>query len=223
MKVLCYGDSNTYGFDPRGVMASRYPVEQVWPYRLQALLGDKWEIVENGLNGREFPKTSLTFGAVERVLKREQPDLLVVMLGTNDYVTMPQPDPRVVEVRLDRFLDNVKKQRAYVTGKLRVLVVAPPPMNLKEISFYGKYDTTDGRLTKALQESCKDAEVDFVDTLHWNIPMAHDQMHFSLEGHEIFAQRMAHELWKRYPEVDPEAAAADPFEILNINVEFTLE
>src|SRR6266496_2845536 len=48
--VLCYGDSNTWGFDP--VRQHRYPREVRWPGRLQAALGADWHVVEEGLNGR---------------------------------------------------------------------------------------------------------------------------------------------------------------------------
>lgn len=27
MRMLCYGDSNTYGYDPRGFRGERYPAE----------------------------------------------------------------------------------------------------------------------------------------------------------------------------------------------------
>ena len=35
MKILCFGDSNTYGFDPRGYLGGRYPVTVRWTGRLQ--------------------------------------------------------------------------------------------------------------------------------------------------------------------------------------------
>ena len=30
MRMLCYGDSNTYGYDPRGFFGDRYPKESRW-------------------------------------------------------------------------------------------------------------------------------------------------------------------------------------------------
>lgn len=34
MTLLCYGDSNTYGFDPRSYFGGRYPAEVRWTHRL---------------------------------------------------------------------------------------------------------------------------------------------------------------------------------------------
>ena len=41
MKILCYGDSNTYGYDPCSFIGSRYPAEHRWVDRLaQDILSD---------------------------------------------------------------------------------------------------------------------------------------------------------------------------------------
>ena len=53
--VLCFGDSNTFGYDPQGVASGtrfRYPVDVRWPGVLHELLGPDWRIVEEGLCGR---------------------------------------------------------------------------------------------------------------------------------------------------------------------------
>ena len=48
--VLCYGDSNTYGYVPETGM--RYPREVRYPGKLQMLLGDDYAVIEEGCNGR---------------------------------------------------------------------------------------------------------------------------------------------------------------------------
>ena len=42
MTILCYGDSNTYGFDPRSWLGERYPADVRWTglLRESARLGD---------------------------------------------------------------------------------------------------------------------------------------------------------------------------------------
>lgn len=52
-RILCFGDSNTYGW--AGSLAGpalRYPSSVRWTGRLGALLGPDWEILEEGLGGR---------------------------------------------------------------------------------------------------------------------------------------------------------------------------
>ena len=49
--LLCFGDSNTWGYIP-GSNGRRFPREVRWPVRLQLALGDDWEVIAEGLNGR---------------------------------------------------------------------------------------------------------------------------------------------------------------------------
>ena len=50
MRILCYGDSNTWGYIS-GTDHQRY-IEDRWPRILQKNLGEKFEIIEEGLNSR---------------------------------------------------------------------------------------------------------------------------------------------------------------------------
>jgi lysophospholipase L1-like esterase len=87
--VLCFGDSNTWGFDP--ATAERFPREIRWPGRLQSLLGPEWHVVEEGLPGRtatlESPvavgKNGLPY--LGPCLDSHAPlDVVLIALGTND-------------------------------------------------------------------------------------------------------------------------------------------
>ena len=48
INILCYGDSNTYGYDPH--TGGRYDESVRWPCRLQTYLGDEYHLIEAGLN-----------------------------------------------------------------------------------------------------------------------------------------------------------------------------
>ena len=51
MTISCYGDSNTFGYDPRGFLGDRYDLP--WPETLAALTG--WHVRNNGSCGRRVP------------------------------------------------------------------------------------------------------------------------------------------------------------------------
>lgn len=55
MNVICFGDSNTYGYDPRGYFGGRYGADCRWVDILAAETG--WTISNMGQNGREIPST----------------------------------------------------------------------------------------------------------------------------------------------------------------------
>ena len=87
--VLCYGDSNTYGYDPS--TRGRYDSGIRWTGRLQELLGPEYRVVEEGCNGRttvrddpEEPwKNGLPY--LRPCLNTHKPvDIVILMLGSND-------------------------------------------------------------------------------------------------------------------------------------------
>jgi lysophospholipase L1-like esterase len=87
--VLCYGDSNTWGYDP--ATRARYPPHVRWSGVLASRLGAEYRVVEEGLNGRttrwddpiESGRNGLT--SLRPCIDSHQPlDVIIVMLGTND-------------------------------------------------------------------------------------------------------------------------------------------
>ncbi len=94
--ILCYGDSNTWGLiaesaDYETMTIKRYPRSVRWPGLLQTLMGDRYYVVEEGLNGRT---TNLDYHVqpdrngktyLPACLYSHAPiDLVVILLGGND-------------------------------------------------------------------------------------------------------------------------------------------
>jgi lysophospholipase L1-like esterase len=87
--VLCYGDSNTWGYDP--ATRTRYLPHVRWTGVLADRLGADYRVVEEGLNGRttrwddpiEADRNGLSY--LRPCIESHKPlDLVVIMLGTND-------------------------------------------------------------------------------------------------------------------------------------------
>ena len=113
MKTLvCFGDSNTWGYVP-GSDGERFPREQRWPVILQSLLGDDWEVIGEGLNGRtatiERPDSEGRNGLPYLLpcLHSHAPvDVVVVFLGTNDVNYLA--DDRIARC-IARLVDIVRR------------------------------------------------------------------------------------------------------------------
>ena len=87
--ILCFGDSNTWGFNP--VTGQRYDYDKRWTSVLQKELGEDFHIIPEGLNGRttvwDDPIELHKNGAAQlpTCLESHKPlDLVIIMLGTND-------------------------------------------------------------------------------------------------------------------------------------------
>ena len=49
--ILCFGDSNTWGYDPESG-GGRYAEEELWTSILSSMLGENHTVINEGLNGR---------------------------------------------------------------------------------------------------------------------------------------------------------------------------
>ena len=96
MKVIvCYGDSNTWGYIPEKTQPepgfSRYAFNERWTGKLQQLLGTDYRVEEEGLCGRTtafddpFDPNLNGLKYFDCCMAIKSPvDLLIITLGTND-------------------------------------------------------------------------------------------------------------------------------------------
>jgi len=132
--VLCYGDSNTWGFDP--ATQARLPREQRWPCVLQALLPASCQVIEEGLCGRttiqEDPFEGGRNGLAYLVpcLASHQPiDLVVLMLGTNDVKSFLPYGAAGIAAGAGRLVEVIQASGRGPSGRApQVLLVAPAPV-----------------------------------------------------------------------------------------------
>lgn len=172
MKVICFGDSNTFGYDPRSYLGGRYDENSRWVDILALKTG--WDIRNNGMSGREIPSRETVFP--------KSTDLLIIMLGTNDL--LQGNSVAKVAARMERFLSALPFE------KRKLLLVAPPPMIFGE--WVQEQALIDASIALA-DHYCalaKKLGIQFADAGDWEIPMACDGVHFTEDGHKRFAQKL---------------------------------
>ena len=177
MRILCFGDSNTYGYDPRGFFGDRYGAGDRWVDLLAKQTGH--EIINVGASGREIPRNPYAL----RLLTEHTPvDVFLVMLGTNDL--LQGASAKEATIRMETFLNPL------LPHSKQILLVAPPPMKR------GAWVTTDELVSESiyLAEEYKllaeKLSIPFVDTHEWNIELTFDSVHFAEEGHHSFANHL---------------------------------
>jgi lysophospholipase L1-like esterase len=131
--ILCYGDSNTWGYDPE--TGERFGRDERWPGVLQARLGDTAHVIEAGLSGRtsafddpfDSNLNGLTFLPV--CLATHQPiDVVVVFLGTNDVFLPEGITAHYAAQGVGALVDVIARSEAGPRGEPpKTLVVVPPP------------------------------------------------------------------------------------------------
>lgn len=176
MNVICFGDSNTYGYDPRGYFGGRYDGDSRWVDILAAETG--WTVCNMGQNGREIPSAAPAFPA--------DTNLLIVMLGTNDLLQGCSPEQAAE--RLARFLSGVSLDRS------KLLLIAPPPMTLGEWVPNQQFIDESHTFAKCCQTQAEQLGIRFADAGKWDVSLAYDGVHFTEQGHKNFAAGLLEEL-----------------------------
>lgn len=133
-EILCFGDSNTWGFDPSD--GKRYGRSVRWPCVAQAALGQGWHLIEEGLNGRttvfedEIEAGRRGLSSLVMLLETHMPlDLVVIMLGTNDLKTRYGAAPRDIGLGWARLSKAVRERCLWFPYPApQILLAVPPPV-----------------------------------------------------------------------------------------------
>jgi len=178
MKVVCFGDSNTYGFDPCSMFGGCYPADCRWVDIVAAKTG--WEFKNQGLNGREIP-----YGTI---MIPKNTDLLIVMLGGNDI--LQGGGVNSITQCMESFLSGLQIE------KNKILLIAPPPMQLGDWVPNKELIDVSVRLIPSYEALAKRLGVQFIDSSLWQIELAQDGVHFTRAGHKKFAEGLYNYLTK---------------------------
>ena len=181
VRILCFGDSNTYGYDPRGFFGDRYGAGDRWVDLVAKKTGHEW--INAGTNGREIPRNPY---ALPLLTEQQEVDIFLVMLGTNDL--LQGASAKEAATRMEAFLNPLLPRCNHI------LLVAPPPM--KRGAWVPTDDLVDEsvQLAEEYKSLAEKLNIPFVDTLHWNIELTFDGVHFTEAGHHTFAENLGKEL-----------------------------
>ncbi|HQA60084.1 MAG: SGNH/GDSL hydrolase family protein [Tepidanaerobacteraceae bacterium] len=137
--ILCYGDSNTWGYNPDG--SGRYPKHMRWTTVLQKELGESFDVISEGLNGRTTVWDDPVRGDYRNGKKYLLPclhthkpiDLVILFLGSNDLKPRYNVTSMEIAQSVEMLVDIVKKSE---TGpnmtSPEILVIIPPPILIPE-------------------------------------------------------------------------------------------
>ncbi len=180
-RLLCYGDSNTYGYDPRSYLGGRYPRSVRWT----ALLDEEgWKVINAGENGRSIPRLEQEIKTAVQMICHTEADALVVMLGSNDLLQRPGLAAEVCGERMERFLSALLTK---TQPDLKALL-ASPPMAPGAWVDDPKIMEASHRLAGCYERVARRLGIAFVDAGAWEIGLTFDGVHFSEAGHLAFAK-----------------------------------
>lgn len=205
--ILCYGDSNTWGYNHE--TQGRFSYGERWPNVMQKHLGDRFRVIEEGLNGRttakddpddEYPEAKNGQSYLIPCLRSHSPlDLIILMLGTNDL-------KEKFFTTVDEIADNAGKlvelSRNELCGRQEhepeILLVAPIAIgstietSVFREEFGGRKSIVPSiALADALRRTSERFACRFLNAAQIARPNEGDAIHFSREGHRQFGEAAA--------------------------------
>lgn len=201
-RIVCFGDSNTWGYIP--VTSQRYDENTRWPALLQSKLGyEDYTVVEEGLTGRTtvfddpFDPELNGLKTMPAILRTAAPiDLLVFMLGTNDFQShIPAGNPVSTARAVQYMLEIARTLPLDREGeKMNILLISPIEITEDRLTFKDN-DVTDAQsiansreLGKHMAIVAQQLGVEFLDAAQYIKPSKVDGVHLDEAGHAKMAE-----------------------------------
>ena len=205
-RILCYGDSNTWGYATTPRPDGRYADHERWPRVMGAALGPGWTVVEEGLNGRTTVHAdpiegvwldgSSTFTAI---LRSHMPlDVVAIMLGTNDLKSRFSVGPYDIAGGVTVLLKQLTRAEAGRGGGVpRAVVICPPPIlhTFGAFEFFGEMFAGGHEKSKRMAgfyaQAATESGAAFLDAGKVITTSAYDGIHLDVEMQARLGQAVA--------------------------------
>lgn len=201
-QILCFGDSNTWGYDPK--TGERYAWGVRWTSILQEKLGtENAHIIEEGLCGRttmfedELREGRRGIDSLPFLLESHAPlDAIVLMLGTNDCKKIYRADETVIGLGIERLLALIRERQP----QAKILLVSP--IHLGSDVWRDGYDPEFDERAVAVSHRLKEVYQTLANAYHTEFPAASDcatysqadMEHMEESGHRNLAEAIYEKL-----------------------------
>lgn len=200
-RILCFGDSNTWGY-VSGTKHQRYPANIRWTGVLQNLLGNEYEIIEEGLNSRGILKGDDRPGKECRVamdyilpcLDSHDPlDYVLIMLGSNELKSELNLSTKEIGENLKLLIQTIQNRPSQFRDiKPEIIIIVPPVLNenteysQNNNKYVGAYEKSI-EFKSVYSEIAKEFDLKIVDVQD-QMMVGVDGAHITEESHSILAK-----------------------------------
>ena len=201
-RILCFGDSNTWGAIPGDSL--RFPDDVRWTGVLQRELGEEYQVIEEGYNGRTTVFDDPVEGRLSGIayfgpcIDTMSPlDLIILMLGTNDLKTRFFVDAASIAMGLTRYVNTLAT--APMAGeKPQLLIVSPIEISPKYRDFPLFYDMfgenadlRSKKFAKEYEAFAKTMSLPFIDAALFAKADDIDGIHMNADSHANLGRALA--------------------------------
>lgn len=200
--ILCYGDSNTWGYCPS--TQDRYGRDERWAGVLRNELGAGYLVIEEGLGGR----TTVWDDPVEGIhkngktylipcLESHQPiDLVIILLGTNDLKGRFSVGAFDIAQGAGVLVQIVQRSQTGPNWEApEVLLLAPPPLaklaGTDLVEMFEGAEEESRKLSREFRRVAEELGCEFLDTADVIVSSDLDAVHLDAEEHRKLGEAVA--------------------------------
>ena len=203
-RILCFGDSNTWGSDP--ATRERFAPKLRWTGVLAVTLGPAYEIIEEGLRGRTMvfddpllPHRNGSLYLAPCILSHQPIDAIVIMLGSNDLKNRFGVSANEIAVGMKELVRIVRTSPLEGPSDRvpEILIVSPPVLGKRKPDFVAQFSQADEKskaLGAAMGAMAATLQVPFFDAAAVVTTGDHDGVHFLAEEHAKLGRAVAREV-----------------------------
>ena len=185
-KVLCFGDSNVFGFNPKD--NSRYSDNIRWSGLLKKYFSGSIEIIEAGCNNRvTFDNGSIDCSGIVSLQKLSIRDFfgVIFLIGINDLQKIYKLNKDDIFKNLCNLIELVKVQ----SPEIKILMLSPAKINKNILNSYFStlFDESSIKKSENIIEIFKECKskynFDLIDLNEYVTTSNIDGLHFDIENH----------------------------------------
>lgn len=200
-RILCYGDSNTWGADPLG--GPRFGAEVRYTGVLARSLGAGFTVIEEGLGGRttvlDDPFEPWRNGRTYLrpcLLSHNPLDLVTLMLGTNDLKLRHGVTPQDSGIGIEALVGDIRWLLADHPPRILVIAPVPPGAPIRRHArlgpMFGEDSPERGRaMTPVYEATARALGCDFFDAGQYAALEHGDGLHLNAADHQAVGQALA--------------------------------
>lgn len=190
--ILCFGDSNTFGFNPYN--GSRYKENERWSGILKEELKEKFNVIEMGCNNRtcfiDNPSgiEQTGYKILPKYLTKDI-DIIIIALGINDIQFLFNPSLKDIKEGLINLIKIIKN----IHPKIDIILLSPSTLTNDVLKGYFSCQFDDFSIEKSKELSkiyssiADEFNCKFID-LNKIAKVSHaDGLHYEIEEHKKIA------------------------------------
>lgn len=196
-RILCFGDSNTWGYIPE--CGTRYPDDVRWTGILAGELGEGYCILEEGLNGRttvfsdlmEPERCGITH-VLPTILSQLPLDYIFVMLGTNDTKSHFHVNAIEIGYGMEELLLKMQRILDLQGSKAKIILVSPVPVCSRVDPMFDEESISKSlKLADIYKKLAEERKWLYMNAASVVTETGADGIHMTEEGHEKLGKAFA--------------------------------